>query len=321
MFFLQLLLYLTSMVITPLSQQQDCYFIDTINSSQVLDLRALNEITLQYSDGIGQYNYSYSICSNNLPCLLYTGQEIYVMSYQYDLPATDCLWLAQWDDNDIKQPSYNSSSQIWTFPQFEGQSCYDFGGISRNTTIHWQCDETVESAQISSVNEPVPCIYDITIESKYACTNTPPPFCSWYGNNGALLDLTVYQDTTITAIDTSISQYIFAYTPCRNGLECGGQGMEVMSKLENISNSACVSYLSVWDDSNDNNTTPYYDDENKVWEFRYYNGQNCGNQLPSSFYVYWFCNPSIIAPNFNVKKAENVAPCLYELEIESNVAC
>ena len=94
-----------------------------------------------------------------------------------------------------------------------------------------------------------------------------------------------------------------------------------MSKLDNVNTGLCESYLAIWDENNEDNVLPSYDEDDKVWEFSFNNGETCGNQLESSFYVYWFCNQDIRAPSFRVKKAEEVAPCLYDLEIESDAAC
>ena len=94
-----------------------------------------------------------------------------------------------------------------------------------------------------------------------------------------------------------------------------------MAKLTNLTASKCETYLSIWYENMNDNVVPYYDKDNNVWEFEYFNGEICDHELPSSFYVYWFCNPDIIEPNYNIKKSQLDGTCLYELEIETRLAC
>eukprot|EP01084_Bolivina_argentea_P077993 141521_1 len=147
--------------------------------------------------------------------------------------------------------------------------------------------------------------------------NVTDLYCQWtIGNN--MLDLRSFpsSDTTIIGIDENNSSLVFAYTPCRNGLVCNS--VDTMANLVYIAELDCQSYLAVWNDDA-NSVNPSYDSDNKVWEFIYQNGEPCNNQLPSEFFVYWYCDDSI--PEFKVISAGLLAPCLYKLEIASSVAC
>eukprot|EP01084_Bolivina_argentea_P077992 141519_1 len=149
-------------------------------------------------------------------------------------------------------------------------------------------------------------------------SNATNLYCQWTIENN-ILDLRSFSssDTTITGIDDNNSSLVFAYTPCRNGLVCNS--VDTMANLVYIATLDCQSYLAIWDNDTDNSVNPSYDSDNKVWEFIYQNGEPCNNQLPSEFFVYWYCDDTI--PEFKVRSAGLLAPCLYKLEIASSVAC
>ena len=131
-----------TLIILSFGQQQDCYFVDNAGSSEVLDLRSLKDVEITY---IGDtYNYTYSICSNHLYCeTVFYEDDVYVMVDQYEpdgIHDDECWWLAQWDDIDIKQPTYNPTLKTWTFPPYPGQPCLTQGIDMRTTNLIWNCN-------------------------------------------------------------------------------------------------------------------------------------------------------------------------------------
>eukprot|EP00486_Rosalina_sp_Unknown_P011581 CAMPEP_0201592508 /NCGR_PEP_ID=MMETSP0190_2-20130828/190387_1 /ASSEMBLY_ACC=CAM_ASM_000263 /TAXON_ID=37353 /ORGANISM="Rosalina sp." /LENGTH=169 /DNA_ID=CAMNT_0048051313 /DNA_START=663 /DNA_END=1169 /DNA_ORIENTATION=- len=167
----------------------------------------------------------------------------------------ECWWLARWDNGAI-QPSYNPTTQTWSF-SYPGMECWD-GGI-RNTSINWHCNPAVEW-NITSAQETRYCSYQIDIDSMYACADVPLPYCKWYAG-AASLDLTPLNEVTIIGNDASNSELVFAYTPCRNATKC--DGIDAMMKIENVTTSdGCMNYIGIWE-SEINGGVPEYD--NGIW--------------------------------------------------------
>ena len=152
-----LLLY----AIPSISQSNECIFIDTTTNEYKLDLSSLINTELFYYDG-STYNYTYTVCSNSLDCEPENAPSAIVSLKQgepYDIEHDqDCWWLAQWDNGKV-QPTYNSTTQVWSF-MYQGMSCHD--GPIRNTTINWHCNSSIEH-KIISVNETTPCNYQVQV--------------------------------------------------------------------------------------------------------------------------------------------------------------
>ena len=69
----------------------------------------------------------------------------------------ECWWLVKWD-NGAMQPSYNPTTQIWSF-SYSGMECWS--GDIRNTTINWHCNPDVEW-NITSARETLTCLYQVS---------------------------------------------------------------------------------------------------------------------------------------------------------------
>eukprot|EP01083_Nonionella_stella_P079012 216548_1 len=298
----------------------DCIFLDSISHQYKLDLSPIANKELKWYEGSSNsannwYNYSYSVCANDLYCVPKFQSPAHVMISQYAAHLGECYWLAQWD-NGRKQPTYDPRQQLWTF-EYTGMPCDSDFKPERNTTVHWHCNATVEY-EISRLIQTSACEYLVFIESKYAC---PVDSCTWSVPNKGVLDLTALSKTTvIISQDTSEDALVFVYTPCRNGSRCGG--LDVMVKLDNVTSadsSACDAYLAIWEESSNND--PTYDDQKGIWKFEYKNGQIC-NGLDSSLFVYWYCDETLIdPPYYKTLYGSRIAPCLYDIGIASPLAC
>ena len=157
---------------------QDCIFTDTITNKTKLDLQPLYGKILNFTDDQG-FHYAYSICENRLPCFNQLfPPEIKVMIGEYfegnwPSPGPECIFLEQFNNTNPAQPSYNQSSQIWTFPSFQSWPCWIADGYPPlSTDLYWKCNNTTQTAKIVDVIQVSNCEMKIVVDSKYACPNT-----------------------------------------------------------------------------------------------------------------------------------------------------
>eukprot|EP01084_Bolivina_argentea_P032228 59608_1 len=267
------LLFLALFICVPI-HADDCNFLDSRSNQYKLDLSPIANKELKWYDGSSSdsnnwYNYSYSVCANDLYCVPKFQPPAHVMISQYAPKLGECYWLGKWD-NGIVQPTYDHYQQVWTF-KYTGMPCDSDFKPERNTTVYWHCNATVEYA-ITRVLVPSSCEYFVFIESKYAC---PVESCTWSVPNKGVLDLTpLSQTTVIVEQEEEEDALVFVYTPCRNGSRCGG--LDVMVKLDNVTSTeygGCDAYLAIWEESSNND--PTYDDQEAIWRFEYKNGEIC----------------------------------------------
>ena len=114
---------------------------DTITNNLRLDLSSLDKTTIFFYDG-STYNYTYSICSNSLYCKHYYDDP-QIVSLKQGKPNSeeqdDCWWLLKWDNGKV-QPSYNPTTETWTFKYDDGMPCPSPEDPPRQTTVNWHCN-------------------------------------------------------------------------------------------------------------------------------------------------------------------------------------
>ena len=89
-------------------------------------------------------------------------------------------------------------------------------------------------------------------------------------NTGNVLYLDALDHIEITKPD---SDYIYHYTPCRNGDSCegsGSSGMCIQTKTDADNEQICV-VVARWDDR----IQPTYESDDETWTFQYSNGDIC----------------------------------------------
>eukprot|EP01084_Bolivina_argentea_P319353 553920_1 len=136
--------------------------------------------------------------------------------------------------------------------------------------------------------------------------------CLWNVNE-LTLDLTVFNNVTMSAASQTNNRLLYRYSPCANMLSCNG--VKDMVDLVDIATLDCEKYLAVW---NHTGQYPNYDSVDKSWQFLYTNGENC-NGFESVLTVIWECDATV--STYVVKTAKNIAQCQDEIIIASKHAC
>eukprot|EP01084_Bolivina_argentea_P039674 73315_1 len=137
--------------------------IDPDNDQKVvLDLTPLANITLDILDVVG-HHYHYSICRNNVTC---RGQRVMTGQTQPSDP-TACYIIGRW--NSTIQPSYESmDGAMWKFRYNNGDT--DCGNPARTWVPVFICNPATKYS-VGNVEEPTSCVYEVLIETEYACTD------------------------------------------------------------------------------------------------------------------------------------------------------
>lgn len=139
--------------------------------------------------------------------------------------------------------------------------------------------------------------------------------CIYYENATLYLNLTSWIGQTINVSTTNPiykNQIFYEYSPCNNGVKLENGTMVMARKMNKISDEDLP--LTSW--SNLTANTPYFDESTFLWQFVYTNGDKCNGCLGNVFFIYWSC-----AAYFDVSKADEIAPCVFELFIQSELAC
>ena len=148
------------------NEAKQCVFKDTDNK-HILDLSwYMNQPGLYWGQQ-EPYNYfHYTPCKNGeTSCIHNAGQII----QQHDPNNTDyCYIVSIWNNYASEvTPKYSNKTETWSFYYNNGDSGHCSTGKRRAITIHWHCN--MNKSEIINVTEPEICIYEMYIESKWAC--------------------------------------------------------------------------------------------------------------------------------------------------------
>lgn len=143
--------------------------------------------------------------------------------------------------------------------------------------------------------------------------------CIFKDSNGTgyILDLSGLSQSVLVVNDTSTHEN-YSYSPCRDGIICPQDTIYscmVASNIQETYGDLCTN-IAWWNDS----IEPYYEASNETWIFKYENAE-CIGYYPQrfQFLAYYHCNPK--AELYHVQSMKTSDNCLYEMHIDSNLAC
>lgn len=181
----QLLFLLCFCISLSMGQFDDCIFTDE-ETGYVLDLSGNKGDVIKVRrtpDENTIFNYSFSICSNDVGCQLRNGTNVTSMFLQLNEEDTlnntvppFCTVAATWDDS--KAPTYDDEQESFTFVYNNGFNCVDPADNStfpRHLIFTVICGENLpeneyDVLQVGETDDQ--CIYEVTILSKAACTGS-----------------------------------------------------------------------------------------------------------------------------------------------------
>ena len=154
--------------------QDECVFEDASGSNHKLDLRSLMGLNITMREEFVNHLYQYSVCANNFECTYSDGTNMMGMLNQGNVDSsTGCSTVAQFDA-DVK-PSYIDDENTWIFYYNNGHNCtYNSSDPSsrkpRTLELKYVCNDDLDGPfQVETIVEPVPCIYELIIETDLAC--------------------------------------------------------------------------------------------------------------------------------------------------------
>eukprot|EP00483_Globobulimina_turgida_P001320 UN01322 len=231
-------------------QNSQCIFTDnsteeTLDLSYFVDNKKVLVFSAMWDDT--NYTYLYSPCSNGVSNIEKDGcRNIATMAVEYNHFYGWCNDLARWD-NGFTEPTYSKDSDestwTWKFYYFNAGICHD-EELPSHLEIQWVCDNTTDYTWEKAYDEGIygECLHLYYFKSRWACSGYIPPInstgCKWTAENGKnVLDLTSLNETILINDDSSNISLYFVYTPCKNGIGCGG--VKVMASLENFEENTC----------------------------------------------------------------------------------
>eukprot|EP01084_Bolivina_argentea_P256085 431029_1 len=258
------------------------------SNGATLDLSAFVEmpIDIEGTDSFGE-KYRYSPCTNKY------YQDNRLGGYLYSMVSGTYGQYAIFPGNVYDNPAvYNNG--IWSFKYSTGYTHVGGCGYNVKLDILWICNNTINEYpyyNFIDVKELFPCIFQMEIESYYACNTTiqPSPMetiqkkqCIWNYNNYVLNLTDLYGE--ILGYDKCSG--VCSYSVCTDNspvinpinqwqYQCG---MIVNGNPQN-------SVYAFWDPE----VEPVYNDDNETWTFQYrsiYSGYatNDNNAM-----IHWFC--------------------------------
>ena len=304
--------------------RSQCIFTD--GSNRELDLRCLQDSVLSIFVDNGptdQTFYNYSICENALNCT-FEGRGPIGMMVQYGYPNQDVCYVNARFDGGTTRPTYNVTTQTWTFQYTNGDS-NPFCLQNRSTILNFVCNASIEEYEIVFANEISSCRYEMTIATKYGCegeqcvTSTttlgPADECIFSTNDGQhTLDLSLLKSRLIDKASDDDNTLQYLYTPCTNNVNAYCEGISNMVEIANLTSLSCYKYLARWD----NRILPIYNDNPSQWIFTYQNGELCQG-LNEVLRIIWNCDEE--AGEAQVTSATRESECIYKMEISSKYAC
>ena len=143
--------------------------------------------------------------------------------------------------------------------------------------------------------------------------------CFFKDSNGTghTLDLSGLSQSILTLNDSTTHQN-YSYSPCRDAIICPKDTIYscmVASDIQESYGDLCTN-IAWWN----NTVEPYYDAINETWIFQYENAE-CIGYFPQrfQFLVHYHCNPN--AGLYHVQSMQAPHVCLFEMHIDSNLAC
>ena len=146
--------------------------------------------------------------------------------------------------------------------------------------------------------------------------NDPSLFdCSWTTSTGYTIDLSQLYGAVLV-YSSNKSSYKYYYSPCNDGVICtqNSSNVDTMA-IQDDGNGFCVSYLAKFDAF----VEPVYSVASETFTFEYNNGEISGICDHSrQLIIQWICDPNY---EYKIDSVTEVASCIYELSINSCLAC
>ena len=152
---------------------ENCMFEDAGGTSNTLDLSYFlkNNITISHTNHEQGYEYNYSPCQGLYECKS-TDPMAMITRQSEANPSQPCEWLSKWDDG-VLNPIYKYiDSETWQFNYANASitnKCLENGNPDVVEVI-WNCSsDASKDYEIQFIGERYQCIYQIALNSKYAC--------------------------------------------------------------------------------------------------------------------------------------------------------
>eukprot|EP01084_Bolivina_argentea_P229092 386738_1 len=201
-------------------------------------------------------------------------------------------------------------SSVWDATR--NQAAFTYGGGAMDAT---KTNTTTGSAWAQALKYMVP---NQSNNTNTTTTTTPSPIpggCLFHSSDSKhSLNLSQYEGMTLSKVDDVDNSLVYSLSPCDNLLSCNGE--KVNSFVFDITSMECVKYLSIWEE---NHVIPKYDENDKMWEFIYTDGQKC-NGLETVMEIFWVCDPNT-ANKAVVVSAKSLNECSYQMYVNSSSAC
>ena len=154
-----------------------CVFQDASGSTAIdlhLEWFPNNNIILQKKDLNQNFMYYYSVCRNDVQC----GSAPNSTGQIEQSWTNNVCYIVSHFNKQIK-PIYNASmghNGTWIFKYTNGWSFECRNDKDREIEIFWHCNMST-NGEMTKVEEPIPesCVYEMHIDSKWACLGQIPP--------------------------------------------------------------------------------------------------------------------------------------------------
>ena len=178
MVLLQLILVVWYSSIISITDSNTCVFQDASGSTAIdlhLEWFPNNKIVLRKKDLNQPFMYYYSVCRNDVHC----GSDPNSTDKLNNRNKQCVLYRITFQQQ--IEPIYNASmghNGTRIFKYVNGWSFHCQNGIDREIHIFWHCNISI-NGEITKVEEPNvetdPCVYEMYIDSKWACLGQIPP--------------------------------------------------------------------------------------------------------------------------------------------------
>ena len=118
-----------------------------------------------YSNNTDNYIYAYSPCMNGISCIDDDGKTTSAMIYREEYNILKCDPVLAYFDEAIL-PEYNNIDKYWEFIYIRSHAC---NGTSLITVVKWYCNHNIKTASIKFGGIIDDCIYELQLESVFAC--------------------------------------------------------------------------------------------------------------------------------------------------------
>lgn len=154
----------------------NCMFKDASGTSNTLDLSYFlkNNITISSVNREQGYAYNYSPCQGLYSCKA-TDPMAMITRQSEKNPSQPCEWLSKWDDGELNPIYKYTDDETWQFNYANASitnKCLQNGNPDFVEVI-WNCSsDSTKDYEIQFIGERYQCIYQIALNSKYACPST-----------------------------------------------------------------------------------------------------------------------------------------------------